>query len=102
MSAFDPKRRGGGGCAFLAASPPPTKAQNSRQAGGSFSSAQSRKVRTGLAQVTSLRRSWLEKRPLGLADGRLIAIMTRRRRPKLLSGQCLCRTVPDQQQASRC
>jgi hypothetical protein len=29
-----------------------------------------------LAQVTALRRSWLEKRPLGLADGRLIAIMT--------------------------
>src|SRR6516225_12368512 len=37
-----------------------------------------------LAQVTALRRSWLEKRPLGLADGRLIAIMTRRRWPKLL------------------
>ena len=28
-----------------------------------------------LAQITALRRSWLEKRPLGLAD---IAIMTRR------------------------
>src|SRR6516225_7528710 len=43
-----------------------------------------------LAQVTSLRRSWLEKRPLGLADGRLIAIMTRRRRPKLLRQASVC------------
>src|SRR6516164_8243938 len=28
----------------------------------------------GLAQVTALRGSWLEKRPLGLADRRLMAI----------------------------
>ena len=30
----------------------------------------------GVAQVTALRRSWLEKRPLGLANGRFIAIVT--------------------------
>src|SRR5215469_2924409 len=37
-----------------------------------------------LAQVTALRRSWLEKRPLGLADCRLMAIVTGRRGRKLL------------------
>jgi hypothetical protein len=37
-----------------------------------------------LAQVTALRRSWLEKRTLGLADGRFIAITTGRRGRKLL------------------
>lgn len=39
---------------------------------------------TGLAEVAALRRSWLEKRPLGLTDGRFIAIATGRRRRKLL------------------
>src|SRR5262249_10953545 len=38
----------------------------------------------GLAQVTALRRTWLEKRPLGLADRRLIVIVTERRGRKLL------------------
>jgi hypothetical protein len=37
-----------------------------------------------LAQVTALRRSRLEKRPLRLADGRFIAIMTGRRGRKLV------------------
>src|SRR6266566_6499605 len=37
-----------------------------------------------LAQVTALRRSWLEKRPLGLADRRLIAIVKGRCGRKLL------------------
>jgi hypothetical protein len=43
-----------------------------------------------LAQITPLRRSWLEKWPLGLADGRFIAIVTRRRRPKLLRQASVC------------
>src|SRR5262249_18221195 len=43
-----------------------------------------------LAQITPLRRSWLEKGPLGLADGRLIAVMTRRRRVKLLRQARVC------------
>src|SRR5215831_16000781 len=38
----------------------------------------------GLAQVTALRRSGLEKRPLRLADGQFIAITTGRRGRKLL------------------
>ena len=29
-----------------------------------------------LAQITALRRSWLEKRPLGLADGWFITVVT--------------------------
>jgi hypothetical protein len=37
-----------------------------------------------LAQVAALRRSWLEKRALRLADGRFIAIVTERRGRKLL------------------
>src|SRR6516164_2281351 len=37
-----------------------------------------------LAQVTALRRSRLEKRPLGLADRRLIAIVTERHGRNLL------------------
>src|SRR6516165_12213847 len=44
-----------------------------------------------LAQVVALRRSWLEKRPLGLADGRFIPIVTGRGRRKLL-GQGSART----------
>jgi hypothetical protein len=43
-----------------------------------------------LAQIASLRRSRLEKWSLGLADGRLITIMTRRRRPKLLRQASVC------------
>jgi hypothetical protein len=38
----------------------------------------------GLAEVTALRRSWLEKRPLSLTDGRFIAIATGRCRRKFL------------------
>jgi hypothetical protein len=38
----------------------------------------------GHAKVTALRRSWLEKRPLGLTECRLIAIATSRRRRKFL------------------
>jgi len=38
----------------------------------------------GHAEVTALRRSWLEKRPLGLTDCRFIAIATGRRRRKFL------------------
>jgi hypothetical protein len=44
-----------------------------------------------LAQVTALWRSWLEKRPLGIADGRFITIVTGRGGRKLLR-QCSVRT----------
>src|SRR5262245_60898761 len=37
-----------------------------------------------LAQVTAPRRSWLEKRPLRLRDGRFIAVVAGRRGRKLL------------------
>jgi hypothetical protein len=43
-----------------------------------------------LAQITPLRRSWLEKWPLGLADSWLIAIVTRRRGRKLLRQASVC------------
>jgi hypothetical protein len=43
-----------------------------------------------LAQITPLWRSWLEKWPFSLADGRLIAIVTRRRRPKFLRQASVC------------
>src|SRR5262245_23419294 len=42
-----------------------------------------------LAQVSALRRLWLEKGPLGLAHGRFIAIATRRRGRKLLREHCV-------------
>src|SRR6516225_1644684 len=42
------------------------------------------------AQITPLWRSWLEKWPLGLVDGRSIAIVTRRRGRKLLRRASVC------------
>jgi hypothetical protein len=42
-----------------------------------------------LAQVAALRRSRLEKRALGLTDGRFVAIVTERRGRKLLRQGCV-------------
>ena len=55
-----------------------------------------------LAQVTALRRSRLEKRPLRLADGRFIAITTGRRGRKLLQDSVRKGIVPTPQQGCRC